>query len=202
MKRESIESKNSNFIGCWQINNKELCSNIISFFENNPQLQKQGNTGSGADGVYKKTTDITILPKDLNKKSFSIFNEYFEELYNCYKDYKLQWPYLNENIKTLDIPSFNIQKYNPGDHFSKIHCERDSSKVMQRVFAWMTYLNDIKSDNGKTHFLHYDIKIKPEQCRTLIWPAEWTHAHAGEILKVETKYIITGWLSFPFNKIF
>ena len=70
---------------------------------------------------------------------------------------------------------------------------------MHRVFAWMTYLNDIKSDNGNTYFPHFDLKIKPEKGKTLIWPAEWTHAHAGEILKDETKYIITGWMCFSFT---
>ena len=197
MKRELIKSKGPNFIGCWEINNKELFSDIINFFENNPQLQSQGKVSSGSNEIYKKTTDITIHPKDLDKKRFLIFNEYFKVLYNCYRDYKLQWPYLMENIKTLDIPGFNVQKYNPGDHFSKIHSERDSAKFMHRVFAWMTYLNDIKTDNGKTNFLHYGVKIQPKQGTTLIWPAEWTHAHAGEILKTETKYIITGWLQFP-----
>ena len=64
----------------------------------------------------------------------------------------------------------------------------------------MTYLNDVEND-GETEFLHYGLKIKPESGKTIIWPAEWTHAHAGEILKVETKYIITGWLCFPFEKI-
>jgi len=43
------------------------------------------------------------------------------------------------------------------------------------------------------------VKIKPEMGKTLIWPAEWTHAHAGEILKTETKYIITGWMCYPFD---
>ena len=70
---------------------------------------------------------------------------------------------------------------------------------MHRVFAWMTYLNDIKSYNGHTYFPHYDLKIRPEKGKTLIWPAEWTHAHTGEILKDETKYIITGWMCFSFN---
>ena len=33
--------------------------------------------------------------------------------------------------------------------------------------------------------------------KTLIWPAEWTHAHMGDVLKSGTKYIITGWMHFP-----
>ena len=38
------------------------------------------------------------------------------------------------------------------------------------------------------------IKVKPECGKTLIWPAEWTHAHYGSILKKNEKYIITGWI--------
>ena len=63
--------------------------------------------------------------------------------------------------------------------------------MTQEVFAWMTYLNNVE-DGGKTNFKHYDIKIKPEIGKTLIWPAEWTHAHAGEVLNSGVKYVITG----------
>ena len=52
-------------------------------------------------------------------------------------------------------------------------------------------------DGGQTNFSHYGIKIKPETGKTLIWPAEWTHAHTGEVLKSGTKYIVTGWIHFP-----
>jgi hypothetical protein len=199
MRREKIDSENENFIGCWKIENSKLFDQIINFFELNSQIQNRGYVSDRIDEQIKKTTDITIDPIDLKKKEYGIFNSYFEELFKCYEDYKKQWPFLKKTIETLDIPNFNIQRYNPGDHFSHIHCERDNSKNMHRVFAWMTYLNDIKAENGTTNFTHYNIKIRPEQGKTLIWPAEWTHAHAGEILKIETKYIITGWMCFPLN---
>ena len=199
MIRDNIVSKNSNFIGCWKIDDEKLFNDLIDFFEKNKHLQKRGVVGSGYNSEKKKTTDITIDPNSLKNKSFSIFNIYFEQLFKCYKDYRKQWPFLKQNIKSLDIPSFNLQKYNPGDHFSQLHTERNPGGQMHRVFAWMTYLNDIKSDNGNTFFPHFDLKIKPEKGKTLIWPAEWTHAHAGEILKGETKYIITGWMCFSFN---
>ena len=199
MKREKIVSENENFIGCWKIENSQLFDQIINFFELNSQIQNRGYVSDRIDEQIKKTTDITIDPIDLKKKEYGIFNSYFEELFKCYEDYKKQWPFLKKTIETLDIPNFNIQRYNPGDHFSHIHCERDNLKNMHRVFAWMTYLNDIKAENGTTNFTHYSIKIRPEQGKTLIWPAEWTHAHTGEILKLETKYIITGWMCFPLN---
>ena len=94
---------------------------------------------------------------------------------------------------------FNIQKYSKGGHFRNIHSERTNLRNMDRVFAWMTYLNDV-DDGGATYFSHYDLRVKPKKGRTLIWPAEWTHAHCGEIVNSNEKYIITGWIDFTLPK--
>ena len=58
----------------------------------------------------------------------------------------------------------------------------------------MTYLNDI-DNGGETEFLHYGKKFKPKTGKTIIWPAEWTHAHKGLPVEQE-KFIITGWMGF------
>ncbi len=200
MKRLNSELDRINFIGSWQLSNDILFEKIIEFFNKNKHLHNQGIIDKGINLSEKKTTDLTIDPIDLRDKNYSIFNDYFNELFNCYNDYKKQWPFLNENIKTLDIPSFNIQRYLPGDHFSKIHTERSSTSTSHRVFAWMTYLNDLdKKSGGSTRFEHFDISFQPKKGKTLIWPAEWTHAHSGDVIKSGTKYIITGWLCFAFN---
>lgn len=200
MKRLTFDLDKINFIGSWQLSNKILFEKIIDFFETNKSLHNQGSIDKGVNLSEKKTTDLTIDPIDLREKKYLIFNDYFNELFNCYNDYKKQWPFLNENIKTLDIPSFNIQRYLPGDHFSKIHTERSSTSTSHRVFAWMTYLNDLdKNSGGSTKFEHFDISFEPKKGKTLIWPAEWTHAHSGDVIKSGVKYIITGWMCFPFN---
>ena len=196
MKRIEVGTQKPNFIGCWDIENKKLCNEIVSFFENNIELSKEGTTTLGKNTKAKKTTDITITPKDLEKPKFEIFKKYFKELHNCYVDYQKQWPFVKSIFSTVDIGVFNIQKYNPGDHFSHLHCERTSLNSLHRLFAFMTYLNDVE-DGGKTNFDYYGIKVKPEIGKTLICPAEWTHAHTGEVLKSGTKYIVTGWLHFP-----
>ena len=198
MYRINLKDK-TNFIGCWNIDSNDLCKRIIDFFDKNKNFQKKGITVSGIDENVKKSIDITLDPKDLKSPEFVDIKNYFSKLFECYQDYKIQWPFLDKTLTAVDIPKFNIQKYNLGGHFASVHCERDSKPNMHRIFAWMTYLNDIKTDNGATNFIHYDIKIKPEKGKTLIWPAEWTHAHSGEILKTETKYIITGWMCFPFS---
>ena len=43
---------------------------------------------------------------------------------------------------------------------------------------------------------YFDLKIKPQQGKTVIWPSEWTHAHRGSVLNSGSKYIITGWMHF------
>ena len=191
-----ISIKNPNFIGMWNIENNDLCNKIIHWFEENKDLQRQGVTSLGKISSSKKRTDISVKPNTLDDFKFKYLNNYINELYKYFKDYNDQWPLLKDFAKDLDIGAFNIGKYTPGGHFGKIHSERTSLQTLHRVFAWMTYLNNVE-DGGETNFTNYDIKIKPQIGKTLIWPAEWTHAHSGEIVKSGEKYIITGWMHFP-----
>ena len=196
MKRINIKSQQTHFIGCWNLENNKLCNEITNFFENNKNLQKPGVSGVGKNLKIKKTTDIYIYPDNLKKTKFEILKQYIDELHKCFLDYQNQWSFLKSMLKTVYVPGFNIQKYSTGDHFAALHSERTSLDTLHRLFAWMTYLNDV-DDGGQTNFSHYGIKIKPEIGKTLIWPAEWTHAHTGEVLKSGTKYIVTGWIHFP-----
>ena len=203
MKRENLKNsffkkKNPHFIGAWNIENNILCNEIISCFESNKDLHKAGLAGLEINPEVKKTTDMGIEPNQLNDINFKCLKDYVNELHKCFVDYQNQWPFLKEMIKSLDVGSFNIQKYEPGDHFSKVHTERSNISNIHRVFAWMTYLNDV-DDGGKTNFPHFDIKVKPETGKTLIWPSEWTHAHSGEVVKKGFKYIVTGWMHLPYD---
>ena len=210
MKRININENNSlfqffnkkkqpHFIGSWNIENEKLCKSIIDFFEKNESMQQSGSTSFGQNKEAKKTTDIKIQPNKFSEPQYSCFNEYIKNLYKCFTDYNNQWPFVKKIIQDVDIGSFNIQKYLPGDHFSQVHTERSSLNTLHRVFAWMTYLNDVE-DGGITNFEHFDIKVKPKTGKTLIWPAEWTHAHSGEILNKGTKYIVTGWMNLSYKE--
>ena len=198
MKRIEITTKNHpHFIGSWNINNDKLCNDIIDFFKNNPEIQKEGTTATGIDIKVKKSTDITINPNDLKQNKYDLFNFYFEHLNKCYLDYREQFTFLKTFANKINIGPFNIQKYQPGGHFAKVHSERTHITCLHRLFAWMTYLNDVKEDDGgTTDFDYYKLKVQPQRGKTLIWPAEWTHAHSGSILKSGEKYIITGWIDF------
>ena len=39
MKRININTQQTHFIGCWNLKNDKLCTDITKFFENNKNLQ-------------------------------------------------------------------------------------------------------------------------------------------------------------------
>ena len=89
MKRVKIKSDQINFIGSWNLENNDLCKNIINFFESHKEMQIQGLTdGGGKDTAIKKTTDISIDPNDLKSKEYSVLKDYIEELFKCFNDYQ------------------------------------------------------------------------------------------------------------------
>ena len=188
---------NNSFISGWKTDNYKLMDQIIEFYENNPDLQNEGVQGfDKVNKEYKDTSDIAILPKNLLEKDYSIFNEYISHIHDCYQDYRKQWEFFGSRSKKINVGTFNVQKYDYGGHVKAWHTERDSIHLSHRVLAWITYLNDVPEE-GETEFLYYNLKVKPEKGKTLIWPAEWTHAHRGNPAKNCIKYVITGWLRFP-----
>jgi len=198
MRRHSLSTATlaPNFIGSWFIEPDSLCDDLINFFESNPDKQKNGVAGQGVSLDIKKSVDISISPHEVASKENEVFKSYFDALFSCHKDYMDQWPFLAEVASTLEIGPFNIQRYHPGEHFQHVHTERYSIDTLQRVLAWMTYLNDM-DEGGSTFFTHYGIEVQPKKGLTLIWPAEWTHAHRGNLVTTGSKYIITGWMDIP-----
>ena len=197
MKKVFIENNNLNphFIGSWNLEPFSICEDLINYFELNLVKQKKGATTGGVHTNQKDSIDITIKPKEIILPGNETFKAYFEKLFECYKNYIEEWPFLELLAQKLEIGSFNLQRYKPGQHFKAIHTERISIDSSHRVFAFMTYLNDVE-EGGSTYFSHYDLEIQPRKGLTLIWPAEWTHAHRGNILRKGSKYIITGWICF------
>ena len=198
MQRLDLQKSNMspNFIGSWMINQPSLCDGLIDYFESHQDKHKKGLTGAGLDLDTKNSTDIHMIPNDINLAGNEVFNEYFKNLFDCHKDYLLQWPFLGGFAKNLEIGRFNLQRYQSGQHFQRLHTERSNLASLHRVLAWMTYLNDV-DEGGSTYFSNYDIDVQPQKGLTLIWPAEWTHSHKGRPINKGSKYIITGWMNFP-----
>tara|TARA_R110000796_G_scaffold172442_3_gene289483 strand:+ start:78 stop:1121 length:1044 start_codon:yes stop_codon:yes gene_type:complete len=193
----SEQNLNPNFIGSWMLNPLSICDELITYFESNKKRQQKGLTGKGENIDLKDSIDITVLPKEIKLPGNEVFEEYFNNLFSFYQDYTTQWPFLTDFAGKLQIGEFNLQRYQSGQHFQALHTERGSLGTLHRLFAWMTYLNDVdEKEGGSTYFSHYGLEIQPKKGLTLIWPAEWTHAHKGNLLNADSKYIMTGWLNF------
>ena len=192
--------KNPNFIGAWIIEPTSICDKLINYFESNKSRQKIGVISGGTNLSSKNSIDVTVNPSEVKKPGNEPLGQYMDKLFECYCEYTKDWPFLSEFATNLEIGEFNIQRYQSGQHFQKIHAERTGIGNIHRLFAWMTYLNDVEvQEGGATVFNHFDIKIQPKKGLTLIWPAEWTHAHQGNVLRVNSKYIVTGWMHFTHN---
>tara|TARA_B100000214_G_C23961548_1_gene625522 strand:+ start:1264 stop:1896 length:633 start_codon:yes stop_codon:yes gene_type:complete len=185
-----------NFIGSWIIDDS-LCDELVVHFENNQSKLQRGAVGSNASIKLeaKNRMDLRISPKEINLSENKVFKIYFNDLFECYKDFSNTWPHLKTIARNLDIPSFNIGRYETGQHYQAIHCERAGLGTLHRLFAFMTYLNNVE-EGGNTYFDNYDLEIQPKKGLTLIWPAEWTHTHRGNKVIKGTKYMITGHLCF------
>ena len=88
-------------------------------------------------------------------------------------------------------------RYEPGSYYDKIHCENDCyyRPSVERCFAWMIYLNNIRRGGG-TEFVYQRVIAKPRAGDLYIWPAGWTHMHRGVNAPKEVKYILTGWFVY------
>ena len=197
MRRVDIEKANltPTFIGSWLIERPSLCEDLITYFEAHTEKHTTGTTSGGTVLMSKDRSDISIAPYEVNLPGNEIIKNYIDNLFSCYKDYLVQWPFLEDIAESLEIGAFNFGRYHAGQHFQRMHSERMGLSTLHRVFAWMTYLNDV-DEGGETYFTHYDVKIKPKKGLTIIWPAEWTHAHRGNVLHSGSKYMITGWMNF------
>jgi len=202
-----------NFIGKWTLENKEVCDDLINFFENSSfakENKKKGKVGEASsfakenkkEGVIneeiKKSTDLIIKPS--NYDIIEIQN-YLEELQKVCMKYVKKYQWCDRFSPWYIAEGFNIQHYEPEGGYYAWHSERVSAEfpVGTRHLVFMTYLNDV-TDCGETEWFYQKTKIKPKKGLTAIWPADWTHVHRGIASPTQHKYIATGWYNYCLPK--
>ena len=124
MKKFELQPSQNNqtFIDGWLID-KNLCDQLIEFFESNESKHITGESFDGLNKDIKDSIDMAITPLDLENNKFMVINNYINYLNKCYWEYLKKYN-LDNYIKDLHIGPFNIQKYNKGGHFKSFHSER------------------------------------------------------------------------------
>ena len=166
---------------------KESCNQLIDWFEKNLHLASKGKAG-------EKDLDNLEIPLELtSSQSFGNLGLSLQEAVN---QFKKEYPLFDKKLCMWSLDPFcQLCRFLPNKYYNHIHCEQDGTKeYLNRVFAWMIYLNDI-DEGGETEFLQHKFKTNPKAGNLYIWPAGLTHMHRGVPCN-ENKYFITGWFSY------
>ena len=180
-----------NFVETYWLSSK-VCREIISWFDSG-----EAESYRGICGEHQVDEEIKKCEESVLGRNAYLYHSYMAELSLAIKEYGLKFNYFQ--AQAVDVrENTNVQKYLGGEGYYQTHTERDFLSPM-RELVFMSYLNTVEpiSDEveGGTEFVYYDLKVKAEEGKTLIWPAGFTHMHRGIPHPTDTKYIVTGWLN-------
>ena len=180
---------NNDFIHTFQLNDTNICDELITYFHNNNEYKNHGKVGEGEIKPHiKDSLDVIIHPSSTNKT----IQNYYKNLQVGLTDYVHKFKMQNCRIHTIE--PMNIQYYKPGGGYPRPHTERMSLGTSHRLLAFMTYLTDTKNAGTRWEYLDWEAPCK--KGLTLIWPVDHIYLHNGIISNSEEKMIITGWLGF------
>jgi hypothetical protein len=169
---------------------EEWCDMMISWFEKNSHLKKYGaydiHDVSKTSFQYKNAIQSNPTPQD------SVFHLMSKICTKSYDEYLKLNPAPIENICFKD---YSIRVYNQNEgHFSQ-HIDQRAGGTVTRLFAMIMYLNDVE-EGGETEFPSFNIKIKPERGKVLIFPCNYLFPHQGNIPISGPKYIATAFVNY------
>tara|TARA_R110001592_G_C13155874_1_gene748509 strand:+ start:1471 stop:2049 length:579 start_codon:yes stop_codon:yes gene_type:complete len=188
--------KNEDFIQTWTIP-EYVCDDILKYFHDNSQFHEKGISKKGHETQTeaKISTEISMNPNFIEEP----FGDYRLALQKCLNEYIEYYPMIDELCRFNILENYNIQHYKKSEGYKVEHFERDGTqnKSIKRCLVFMTYLNDLEA--GGTKFINQKRIIQAQKGKTVIFPADWTHAHVGQISKTQEKTIVTGWYSYEWD---
>jgi len=179
----------------------DICDALIALHKECRKrgLVQKGKLGTAEGVVFDKSKKdsydlgLVTVPDELQEK-YRI-PEYYMALKGCVDQYLEKYSELKKVGSYRIAESPIIQYYKPGGGFKLKHFERTGWDTSSRMLVWMTYLNDV-TEGGGTRFFYQDMTVSACKGKTVIWPTDFTHSHAGVVSRTQKKYVITGWLNF------
>jgi len=113
--------------------------------------------------LYRKDEVAYITPLSSTIYPIPPVKTYFEFLRRCFECYTKRYSIGFEGTIFNDI--FKIHKVKKSEGFHAWHYERGKPSQVDRLMAWMTYL-EVPKRGGETEFLHQSLRIEPIVGRT------------------------------------
>lgn len=175
---------------------EELVSNCKQSFE---KLFEVGPTMGGVQRHIKNTYDFSYCYETLQPLNLPSHNSFMKISYeiddavnSALALYLEEYPHLRAAPQPRHT-GFRLQKYIKGDGFYRVHIDGDvwtQDTERGRILGMVIYLNDIDV-GGETMFPDQNIRVKGNAGDIAIFPAAWTHPHAGCVPVSEDKWIIS-----------
>ena len=176
----------------------ELCNAFVENWEEAKKnrtiidLTKENETGYRENSAPFFRKDEVAFVEPISSTIYPVppVKKYFEFLRECFQSYRIKYGIEFRGPIYNDV--FKIHKVRKSEGYHKWHYEKDTPQNIDRLMAYMTYL-EVPKKGGETEFLHQSLRIDPVVGRTLIWPAGYTHMHRGNPPLDGEKMYITGW---------
>ncbi len=180
----------------------ELCNEFVENYEKAKEnrtlvdMSEENETGYRENYPPLDRKDVVAYVAPVMSSIYPVppvkaYFDYLKICFSCYaKKYSIQFsgPIYND--------LFKIHKVGKSEGYHQWHYERSSPETIDRLMAYMTYL-EVPKKGGETEFLHQSLRIEPIVGRTLIWPSGFTHMHRGLMPLDGEKMYITGWFKSP-----
>ena len=167
---------------------KDQCQQLIQKFEASGDQQVRTELEN-----HRHFTEININHhKDWEGFVLGLYDKFKPYVTRYHTDCeitKTQWP------EKYGFEQMRFKKYNADgkDEFSS-HVDVGDYNSARRFLVFFLYLDD--NEEGWTGFDEYDIKVKPEPGRLLMFPPTWTYLHTAFKPKDKPKYIIGSYLHY------
>ena len=183
------------YSGCMPV---DFCNSIIEKFEKDDDGQYQGRTIKGYDPDMKESIDLNITKRNQENeilwKGFD--HRLWEYITETFKKYCIELDiYKHTQISFIDT-TYNIHKYLKNEGYFKPHNDCSSPITATRFVSIIIYLNNV-SKGGETYFENWNIKVKPEAGKIVLFPASFPYIHEGFMPISNDKYVITTFILFP-----
>ena len=178
-----------NFIQVYDnVIDESLSKQLIAMFEESPEHHEE----IVLEG-HRSFTQITLQKHDDWKPFSDVLQPLFFEYVSKYcKDANVTDAMFPQQFA---FEQFRMKRYLPNDvdEFAA-HVDVGNYDSARRFLVFFLYLDDNAA--GHTTFPQWDIAVKPETGRLLMFPPLWTHCHAGTKPVEKPKYIVGSYLHY------
>ncbi|MAR18449.1 MAG: hypothetical protein CML44_03660 [Rhodobacteraceae bacterium] len=173
----------------------ETCDEILEWFKSNKHLQQEGvvySTDGGKDLGPSVKKDFKNAIQTHVPPEASISDKMTDITISALREASSRYPVPSDGITLND---YCVRVYPKDEGIFKLHVDQRGFGTVSRLFACIMYLNDVK-EGGETEFPDWNIAVRPEKGKVLLFPCNYLFRHKGNVPISEEKYIATNFINF------